>query len=835
MTKGKLWLLALTSVLFGIQLAQADYWESRAPGPGRRVGNSTVVTGTEVIVWGGGSQSIFFNDGGRYNPANDTWTPTSQVNAPAGRWFHSAVWTGKEMIVWGGRANFFPENNFNDGGRYNPATDTWTPISTDGAPSPRSQMTAIWTGNEMIVWGGTGDAFDEKADGARYNPETDTWTPLPPAPLAERFGHTAVWTGTEMIIFGGLKVDGYLYDEHWSTFGDGARYNPVSNTWTPLNPHGAPSSRVDHSAVWTGTEMLVWGGRYLPDYTFLNSGAAYDPVRDSWTPIATQNAPEPRAQCAAVWSGHEMIVWGGYVDPSPTEINTGGRYNPVSKVWTPTTLNGAAEKRYFARSDSSVWTGQAMFIYGGWADYPWEVNLTDLYYPTDGPVIEPQQDFWEARSDGVAPRIADARVFTGDEVIVWGGGRQSTWLNDGARYDLKRDIWRPISQVNAPSGRWYPAAVWTGSEMLVWGGRANFFPYDHQVQGGRYNPQNDRWRAINTAGAPTTRTEACAVWTGSEMLVWGGVGDGAAHFSDGGRYDPQRDSWSPMAPAPLEARFDATAVWTGTEMIIFGGLKVEGIFTPNELWTSFADGARYNPATDTWKPISANGGPGSRTSHSAIWTGTEMLIWGGRSLPVHTFLNSGASYNPATDSWTPMSSERAPQARAAHGAVWTGSEMIVWGGYIDPSPFEINTGARYNPVTKKWTATTQVGAPQKRYFGHFFSALWTGQAMFIHGGWDYPQELNSTYLYYPETANGSVAEIIRVLEDANLARNDLRPLLETLEAALQAFQRGNTTAGVNHLEVFQRKVSGRLAEDNPTLAAALIAAAQEIIDSLGSN
>src|SRR6267143_2225159 len=33
---------------------------------------------------------------------DDTWTPTSLTNAPAGRYVLTAVWTGSEMIIWGG-------------------------------------------------------------------------------------------------------------------------------------------------------------------------------------------------------------------------------------------------------------------------------------------------------------------------------------------------------------------------------------------------------------------------------------------------------------------------------------------------------------------------------------------------------------------------------------------------------------------------------------------------------------------------------------------------------------------------------------------------------------
>ena len=76
--------------------------------------------------------------------------PTSTVNAPSARPLHTAVWTGSEMIVWGGLDGSY----LNTGGRYNPATDNWTATSTTDAPAARDRHTAVWTGSEMIVWGG---------------------------------------------------------------------------------------------------------------------------------------------------------------------------------------------------------------------------------------------------------------------------------------------------------------------------------------------------------------------------------------------------------------------------------------------------------------------------------------------------------------------------------------------------------------------------------------------------------------------------------------------------------------------------------------------------------
>ena len=62
----------------------------------------------------------------------DSWTATSTSNAPSGRSYHTAVWTGSEMIVWGGASYL------NTGGKYNPVMDTWAATSTVNAPSARA-------------------------------------------------------------------------------------------------------------------------------------------------------------------------------------------------------------------------------------------------------------------------------------------------------------------------------------------------------------------------------------------------------------------------------------------------------------------------------------------------------------------------------------------------------------------------------------------------------------------------------------------------------------------------------------------------------------------------
>ena len=89
-------------------------------------------------------------------------------------------------------------------------------------------------------------------------------------------------------------------------------------------------------------------------------------------------------------------------------------------------------------------------------------------------------------------------------------------------------------------------------------------------------------------------------------------------------------------------------------------------------------GGRYNPNTDSWTATSITDAPTARGSHTAVWTGRIMIVWGGAD--GNTYFNTGGRYNPGTDSWTATSASNAPTARYSHSAVWTGSEMIVWSG-----------------------------------------------------------------------------------------------------------------------------------------------------------
>ncbi len=425
-----------------------------------------------------------------------------------------------------------------------------------------------------------------------------------------------------------------------------------------------------------------------------------------------------------------------------------------------------------------------------------------------------EQPHWESLPSGGAPseRISPSTIATGDDddqavankVIVWGGcntkilpAREDcgTYLNSGsvltvtrisgsAQFDLQ---WKPMASDTAPQGRKFHTAVFTGNQpefeharnkMIVFGGCAGegsacdksfavkaclenasetagaVSCNDSRAAMAIYNLKNDTWERLAEDQAPEPRVFHGAVWTGSEMLVWGGLAgfrtqqevplaNGASvKFSE--RYPA--GEWTALPPQDfLKARFQHSAEWTEKDLIIWGGCGRRSL---NKCREYFNDGAFYNVKDRQWRPMPRvtdfiNGFEG-RVNHSTVWTGRYLIIWGGESNG--RILSNGAIFDSFHNNWRELSSvlPHSELGRAGHTAVFDAlrGRMVIWGGMDSRGEYPTGTLVyEFGETGESWKILDTAGAPIGRK-GH--ASIWTKDRLMVWGGFSANNDFEST-------------------------------------------------------------------------------------------
>ena len=147
---------------------------------------------------------------------------------------------------------------------------------------------------------------------------------------------------------------------------------------------------------------------------------------------------------------------------------------------------------------------------------------------------------------------------------------------------------------------------------------------------------------------------------------------------------PVDRSMEELALSPLAPRTNHSVVWTGREMVVFGGQTSDD--PPSKV---FNDGAAYDPATDSWRSLASLESEGV-SKHVAVWTGTRMLVVGGVGEEIST-----RAYDPEASRWTRLADAPFPVRTDRSGWAWLGSELAVW------TPHE--GFATFDPTTNAWT------------------------------------------------------------------------------------------------------------------------------------
>ena len=332
----------------------------------------------------------------------------------------------------------------------------------------------------------------------------------------------------------------------------------------------------------------------------------------------------------------------------------------------------------------AVWTGTEYI--GGPA------GCCDGLGGTEVVAYTPSSNTWRSLpAFPLSSRSSEVTAWTGHEMVVV-GGRQAASAADttqsssvpsasGAALDPATNTWRTIASMPAPMASPI-AAVWTGREVVV-------FDDTHTY---RYRPATDQWRI--GAAPPFARNGVVVVSTGHQILVWGGsdpqppeaVSPPLVVHADGASYDPATDVWRKIPSAPVPARADSKGVWTGQRMIVWGGVASSGTTNGRFEAGLVGKGASYDPVTRTWQALPASPLK-ARSGHQMVWTGHEVVVWGGSNPsssldPLAGYPRDGAAYDPATNQWRrlPAAPASPPALLTADSAVWTGDLALFLGG-----------------------------------------------------------------------------------------------------------------------------------------------------------
>lgn len=231
------------------------------------------------------------------------------------------MWTGDELVVWGGSLTRFEDERYDGrGAAYDPDADSWRRLRRGPLPAGYDALGA-WTGEEVVVMvspmGTEPDDYPKFAHAAAYDPRSDRWRRLPRPPFVTNVSApTPYLDGRLFLLSLNGEVDGGEVNRYGRSYKTGGILDVRNERWLE---HSDPPARPNQT----------WAQVAMDDEVVID-GLAYDPEEDSWR-VLPELPLEPREFPVTVWTGTELVVWGGAVlgaaDP-PRPLDDGAAYTP---------------------------------------------------------------------------------------------------------------------------------------------------------------------------------------------------------------------------------------------------------------------------------------------------------------------------------------------------------------------------------------------------------------------------------------------------------------------------------------------------------------------------
>jgi hypothetical protein len=288
-------------------------WREVAASPlSARRGHSAVWTGKEIVYWGGLDEaSKALADGAAYDPVADRWRRLPDAPIP-GHFAHEAVWTGREMVVWGGTDQCCPIDSVIhdvEAVAYDPASDRWRRLADVPTPWSGDDGRAI-TGadaGDVLVWR---DGHLGRLD-MTANRWSDLGSPPPPPPAS---GPTCGMTGGP-VTAGGFGGDRFYVWSGGCKAENGGVFDLRRSAWATIS--AAPDAGL--STVVATPDIFGVTGDQAPRLV------RYDQTRRTWQSLLPPPPSSVNSGPKALWTGADVLLWGGFGEHP---VRTGALYRP---------------------------------------------------------------------------------------------------------------------------------------------------------------------------------------------------------------------------------------------------------------------------------------------------------------------------------------------------------------------------------------------------------------------------------------------------------------------------------------------------------------------------
>ncbi len=351
-------------------------------------------------------------------------------------------WTGVSSAMFVNATGLALTNNHNytfEVKMYNGSGDySWENISTIGAPDKRTNQGMVYDSNRnrIIVFGGytTGAGF--KNDTWEYNPATSTWTEITTTSAPEEgssYGMAYDSSRGKVVLYGGQDISQESLNETWE-------YSPAARTWTKISTSTNPPRLNGPAMTYDSSrgKIVMFGGCMnvsLSPFVLSCSDQTWEYDGINWVNVSTATSP-PNRYCDNGMefdsSRNKVVLFGG--------INkTGGSANFFSDTWE---FNGTDWKKINLASPAARYSQSTAFdsstgnvvIFGGLISSGNTVNDTWLFDGTSWTQLNP--------ANGPLGRYQQGMVFDSsrNKIVMFGGYNNPTSTRFNDTWELSTDI-----------------------------------------------------------------------------------------------------------------------------------------------------------------------------------------------------------------------------------------------------------------------------------------------------------------------------------------------------------------------------------------------------------